>query len=283
MSQNIFELIVQIERDAESNKLELPSLPEIIILIQEAVDNPDMGISEVARIIQLDPTLAARLLTIANSPLYGAKLNLFDVRQAIQLLGLAVAKDVVTTLVIHNIFNVSSMRLHTRIRNLWQHSCRVAAISQVMATVTPGLQPDRAMLAGLLHDIGVLPILVYADRFYGDENEAAKLDEVIEQLRGSLGQRILQQWQLGDDICVVPIEIDDWDRDHDGAATYSDIVQVAHVHSQFGLNDRQGTPPLSRMPAFNKLSLAKMGPHAGIELIEQAREEINVTIRLLNG
>ncbi len=283
MPQNISELVLQIERDAESNKLELPSLPELTILIQEALANPDMGISHVAKIIQLDPTLTARLIKIANSPLYGAKQNLTDVKQAIQLLGLGVTKNIVTTLIIHNIFNVSCTGLHNRIRRLWQHSCRVAAISQVMAAITPGLQPDRAMLAGLLHDIGVLPILVYADQFYCDENELAKLDEVIEQLRGSLGQRIMQNWQLGDDICMIPAEMDNWERDHEGEADYCDLVLVAHVHSQFGLNDRQGMPPLSHMPAFNKLSLAKMGPQAGIELLEQAREEINATIRLLNG
>ena len=283
MSKNISELIVQIERDAESNKLELPSLPEIIILIQDALDDPDMGIPDVARIIQLDPTLTARLLTIANSPLYRAKLPLSDLKQAIQLLGLSVTKSIVTSLIIHNIFNVSSTRLHNRIRALWQHSCRVAAISQVMASATPGVAPERAMLAGLLHDIGVLPILVYADQFYANINEAAKLDEVIEQMRGSLGNKIMTNWQLGDDLCMIPIEIDNWDRDHEGNADYSDVVLVAHAHSQFGQNDGKRVPPLSQMPAFNKLSLAKMGPQAGIELIEQAREEINATIRLLNG
>jgi len=276
-------LVAQINRDAESNKLELPSLPEITILIQEALDNPEMGVLNIAKIIQLDPTLTARLLIIANSPLYRSRMQLTDVKQAIQLFGLGVTKNIVTSLIIHNIFNVTSARLHNRIRQLWQHSCRVAAISKVIAAVTPGLHPDRAMLAGLLHDIGVLPILVYADKFYNDDTNVVKLDEAIEQLRGSLGKKIIQQWQLGDDISLIPAEIDCWERDHEGKADYCDLVLVAHVHSQFGLNNCQGLPPLTKMPAFNKLSLSKLGPHAGIELIEQAREEINATIRLLNG
>jgi len=283
MSQNANDMIAELERDANANKLELPSLPDIIILIQQAIDDPRKGVSHVARIIQLDPALSARLLTIANSPLYRANLQLQDLKQAIQRLGLAVTRNIVTSLIVHNIFTVTSNQVHNKIKGLWQHSCRVAAISKVIAALTPGIQPDRAMLAGLLHDIGVLPILIYADQYDAGDVSPEVLDEVITQLRKTLGQKIIEDWKLGDDLTVVPAAIDDWQRDHEGQADYADIVQIAHIHSQFCENTNQDIPPLTRLPAFNKLSLAKMGPHAGLELIEQAREEINATIRLLNG
>lgn len=277
------EMIAQLELDADTNRLELPSLPDIIVLIQEAIDDPNKGVNNVARIVQLDPALSARLLTIANSPLYRTSLQLLDLKQAIQLLGLAVTRNIVTSLILHNIFTVSSRRLHNKIKVLWQHSCRVAAISKVIAGLTSGIQPDRAMLAGLLHDIGVLPILIYADQCGEDKVSPDVLDEVIEQLRKSLGQRIIEDWNLGDDLCIVPAAVDDWERDHEGTADYADVVQIAHIHSQFGEYAGHEIPALSRLPAFNKLSLAKMGPHAGLEMIEQAGEEINATIRLLNG
>jgi len=283
MSQNVAELIVQIERDAESNKLELPSLPDIVIMIRKAACHPETGISEVARIIQGDPILTTRFLKITNSPLYRSTLPFANVDQVIQSLGLDTTQNIIISLILHKIFNVLSIHLHSRIQNLWLHSCRVATISQLMASGSVGLQPDRAMLAGLLHDIGVLPILLYADKFCRDENDVGKLDEIITQLRGSLGQKIIQHWQFDDDINIIPVEIDDMQRNHDGEADYCDLVQVAHVHSLSGMSDRQLIPPLSRMPAFNKLAIAKMGPRAGYELIEQARGDINATIRILNG
>jgi len=283
MSLNVSDMIAQLERDAESNKLELPSLPDIIVFIQEAMDDPNKGINHVARIIQMDPTLTVRLLAIANSPLYRANLQLRDLKQAIQRLGLGVTRNIVTSLILHNIFTVSSASVHSKIKVLWQHSCRVAAISQVIANLTPGIQPDRAMLAGLLHDIGVLPILIYADQCGFDNMGPDVVDEVIEQLGKQLGQKIIEEWKLGDDLCQVPAAIDAWQRDHEGDADYADVVQVAHIHSQFGEKTDKEIPPLSRLPSFNKLTIAKMGPHAGLELIEQASEEINATIRLLNG
>lgn len=283
MSLSSTDIIMQLEQGAGTKKLELPSLPDIIVLIQQAIDDPEKGINHVARIIQLDPSLSARLLVIANSPLYRANLQLQDLKQAIQRLGLGVTRNIVTSLILHNIFTIASARLHNKIKALWQHSCRVAAISQVIAGLTPGIQPDRAMLAGLLHDIGVLPILIFADQ-YGEQGISPEvLDEVIEQLSGQLGQKIIQEWKLGKDLSIVPSAIDDWQRDHEGPADYADVVQVAHIHSQFGGNSGKDIPPMSRLPSFNKLSLAKMGPHAGLELIEQAGQEINATIRLLNG
>ena len=282
MSQADSEFIASLHRDVDDNAIQIPSLPEVVIRINAAIENPNIGVNEVAKLIQLDPALAARLLKIANSPLYRQNLELRDLKQAIQRLGLRVTRNIVTSLVLHNIFNIQSDRLRFKIKELWQHSCRVAAISQVLARITTGLQPDRAMLAGLLHDIGVLPVLVYADQYAYIESNLPRLDEIISQTRVDLGEKVLQQWQLGDDLLIVPAAAEDWQRDHPGMADYGDLVQVAQLHSYFGVVDMRSVPPLAQVPAFNKLSLAQMGPYAGIELLDQAKAEISATIRMLN-
>ena len=283
MSQAHAKLIASLKHDAEANTLEIPSLPEVVLRINAAIEKPEIGITEVARLIQLDPVLTARLLKIANSPLYRRNLELIDVKYAIQRLGLRVTRNIVTSLVMHNIFKIQSNHLLSKVRELWQHSCRVAAISQVLARLTPGLQADRALLAGLLHDIGVLPVLVYADRYATSETASVKLDEIIQQMRVELGEKILQQWQLGDDLCMVPSAAEDWQREHAGGVDYGDLVQVAQLHSYYGVVNSPSLPPLVEVPAFNKMSLASMGPHAGIELLAQAKNEITATIRMLNN
>jgi HD-like signal output (HDOD) protein len=283
MAQETSVLIDQILRDVGEQRLQLPSLPEVILQIQEAMADDRKGIVHVARLIQADPGLCARLIKIANSPLYHNGVQLPDIRRAVARLGLRVTYNLVSCLIMHNVFSVRSVRLHRRIQRLWQHSCKVAAISQVLARLTPGLSPDRCLLAGLLHDIGVLPILVYADQFPALAAEPQQLDGVIGQLRSGLGQQILSQWKLGDDLLVVPSAAEAWTREHEGPADYGDLVQVAQVHSYFGSTESDCIPPLMQLPAFNKLSLARLGPHAGIELLEQAQADINVTMRLLNG
>ena len=282
MLQADVEFFALLHRDADANALQIPSLPEVAIRVNAAVNNPKSGVVEIARLIQLEPALATRLLKIANSPLYRHATQLHDLKHAIQRLGLRATRNMVAALVMHNIFNIRSRRLHHKIRELWHHSCRVAAISQLLAGITPGLEPDRAMLAGLLHDIGVLPVLVYADQFPQITSCQPRLNEAINQLRVGLGEKILQQWQLGEDLLMVPAAAEDWQRDHEGDADYGDLVQVAQLHSNFGVANTQVLPPLAQVPAFNKLSLSRMGPYAALELLEQARDEINTTIRMLN-
>ncbi len=283
MPQGFEQLVEQIEHDVESNVLELPSLPEVVVQIQAAINDDKKGIPHVARLVQMDPTLSARVLKIANSPLYRTSLELIDIKQAILKLGLGVTRNIITCLVVNNIFQVKTACLHIQITELWQHSCKVAAISQVLASVTPGLQADRAMLAGLLHDIGVLPVLVYADRFPEARSDPERLKQIIADLRADLGRRIIQQWNLGDDLINVPEAAEDWSRQHDGKVDYADLVQIAQIHSYFGTGAIQSVPPLTEVPAFNKMSLSKMGPYAGIELLEQAKADINATVRMLNG
>lgn len=283
MTQETSVLVEQIRRDADAHCLQIPSLPEVLLQIQAAINDDSKGIAQVSKLIQADPALSARLIKIANSPLYQLGTTAPDVRRAVTRLGLRVTRNIVSCLIMHNIFVVRSNRLHRRIQQLWQHSCRVAAISQSLARLTRGLSPDRCLLAGLLHDIGILPILVYADEFPSLAAEPQQLNEVIKQLRGDLGYHILQQWNVGDDLLVVPTAAEDWMRDHEGVADYGDVVQIAQIHSYFGSAEMNAIPPLTQLPSFNKLSLARLGPHAGIELLEQAQSDINATVRLLMG
>lgn len=276
-------LIEKIRQDIAASRLQLPSLPEVISQIQLAMDDENKGLMYIARLIQAEPTLSARLIKIANSPLYHSGVEMQDIRRVVSRLGLEVTRNLVSCLIMHNIFNVKSAHLHRRMKELWKHSCRVAAISQVLARVTYGLNPGRALLAGLLHDIGVLPVLVYADQFPSITDDMSKLDEVISSLRGELGQQILEQWHMGEDMQMVPLAAESWHREHEGGADLGDIVQVAQVHSYFGREEGRVIPPLTELPAFRKLSISKMGPHAGLELLEQAKTEINLTMRLLSG
>lgn len=276
-------LIAQLQDDARLQRLKLPSLPEVVLKIRDAIEDDQKGLGHVARLIQAEPGLAARLIKIANSALYTTGTPVPDIRRAVARMGLRVTHNLVSCLIMHNIFSVRSRRLHRRITRLWQHSCRVAAISQVLARVSPGLSPDRCLLAGLLHDIGVLPVLVYADEHPALADVPQQLDEVIGDLRGKLGRQILVHWNFGEDLQVVPPAAEDWDREHEGPADYADLVQVAQVHSYFGGTEKHSCPQLTQLPAFNKLDLSRLGPRAGIEFLEQAQADINVTMRLLTG
>jgi len=274
-------LIQRIIADAKSGRLQLPSLPDLAFKVRTAVNDPRRSIADIARLIQFDPALAARLIQIANSPLYRGTKKFDNCHSAITRMGIPSARNLVVSFTLRNVFQAGSPALRERLQRIWQHSCRVAAISSVLARLTPGLDPDRALLAGLVHDIGILPLLQYLETMQMPL-EPARLDSMIGRLRGALGTFVLKTWQFEDDIAGIPAQAEAWDRSGAEAIDYVDIVQVAHVHSQFGQGGYSG-PPLTELKAFQKLSISRLGPGFSIELLSQSQQEINEVLNILQG
>ncbi len=250
-------LIQRIIADAKSGRLQLPSLPDLAFKVRTAVNDPRRSVADIARLIQFDPALAARLIQIANSPLYRGIKKFDNCHSAITRMGIPSARNLVVSFTLRNVFQAGTPALRERLQRIWQHSCRVAAISSVLARLTPGLDPDRALLAGLVHDIGILPLLHYLETMQMPL-EPARLDSMIGRLRGALGTFVLKTWQFEDDIAGIPAQAEVWDRSSGEAIDYVDIVQVAHVHSQFGQGGYSG-PPLTELKAFQKLSISRLG------------------------
>lgn len=184
----------------------------------------------------------------------------------------------------HNIFNTESATIHKKIRELWKHSCKVAAIAYVLAQVNKGqLDPDKALLAGLVHDIGVLPILHYAADFPEILTHKTLLGDLISELRGKLGREILKKWEFDQALLSVPEGAEDWQYSHAVKIDYVDVVIVAQIHSQFGDKTRIDSPVLADVPAFQKMSIAKLGPGASVELLHEAQGEIQAMVQMLLG
>lgn len=277
-------LLRRIIGDVKSGRLRLPSLPDVAIKIRATVHDPRRSSADIARVVQFDPGLAARLIQIANSPLYRGARKFDNCHSAITRIGLAAVRNLVTAFTLHNMFEARTPLLRARLQETWQHSCRVAAISSVLARITQGLDPDRALLAGLIHDIGVLPLLRYieAEGWSGNDLDALRLDTLITRLRAALGCFVLKTWQFEPELAAIPAQAEDVSRDSGPCADYGDIVLVAHVHSQFGQGGYAG-PPLPELKAFRKLSISRLGPGCSLELLNQSQQEIGEVLHILQG
>jgi HD-like signal output (HDOD) protein len=187
----------------------------------------------------------------------------------------------VTSFTLRNLFQPHSEQLTERLQQLWQHSCRVGAISSVLAPLTQGVDPDRALLAGLVHDIGELPVIEYLDRVSGPV--VTELEQAIPRLRGPLGSFILKSWRFDADLSEVPRQIERWERPVSGRVDYIDVTQVAHAHARFGSREAYTGPAMPELPAFRKMCLNQLGPGFSLEVLERSQQEINEVIRILQA
>jgi HD-like signal output (HDOD) protein len=229
----------------------------------------------------MDPALTARLIQVANSPAFKGRSRIESCRDAITRLGQSTTRDLVISFVLKGIFRSREPDLQQRMEAVWRHSTKVAAISFALARRIPDLDAGQAMLAGLMHDIGVIPVLIGAERHPALAQDRVMLDQLVKMLRADCGAMMLQKWGFGEEFIDVARHSDDWQYDSGGEPGYSDVVIIAQMHSHIGTPRMAEIPRIDTVPAFRKMMLGEVGPSLSLQVIEEAREEIGAMQQLL--
>jgi len=260
--------------ELRSENMLLPTLPDISLKIRKAINDEKANNAKIARVVQIDPAITGRLIQIANSPLYRGRKKIESCPEALTRLGLKSAQHFITSFALKGVFVAKSPLIHKRMLELWTHSSYVAAICAVLAHKTRGFDPDRAMLAGLVHDIGAVPILTYADRHPQLIGQAEHIDETIHALRGEIGVTVLRKWSFPEDFETVATQAENWWRDHAGEADYTDLVVLSQLHSFVGTLQVHKHPRMDEIPAYRKLIAEEADADISRDVLGLAKEDI---------
>ncbi len=258
-------------RDAiRANKITLPTLPEVALKVRDAVERESSSAADIAAIIATDAAVSARLLQVANSPLYRGRVPIESVQMAVARLGVRLVRSLVVSLAMQGIFQATSDALDRRFRDVWENSVQVAAIARVLAKSLPHLDTDQAMLAGLIHNIGALPILVQAEN--KDVTDERELDFLLERLSPGIGRLILDSWDFSPSLAAVTEHFNDFGYDDGPQADYVDVVIVARLQSLMGSGHPDAALDWNDIRSFEKVGLA-----TDVEVVEMegAEEEMN--------
>lgn len=277
-----------IQRDLNADRLTVPALPDIVVRYRNIV-NTDADVRRIKALIQTDPALTALLMMVANSAIYRVAKPISTIEEAIMRIGLKALQNFVIGFALRKLFKTKSAQIKKQMEHLWRHSTEVAAIAYVLARRCGKFNPDHAMLLGLLHDIGMLPVLSYAELFpeiAGDERELAA---TLKVLHGDVGSLIMTKWSFPPEFAQVALESDHWHRDPAPDADYSDLILVAQLFSFMGKHVGIDTPPvdepvptdLTALPAYRKLALGETTPESAVALLKDAREEIAAAMHLV--
>ncbi len=266
--------------DIAKGRLELPTLPEVAMKIRKMVGDPNSSADKLAKIIGTDAALSARLLQVANSSFFRGLNSVENVRTAVVRLGSVCVRNVVSSLVMNQLYQAKETApIKKELLALWVHGARVAAISSVLTKRLTRLDPDEAMLAGLIHDIGTLPILKRALDFPELLADRDALQRVIDRMHTDIGKLILEEWRFPDELLQVAADHEDLQRDGGSEVDYTDVVIIANLHSMVGLHKSQLKDiDWNDVPAFKKLGLT---PEKSIATMAEAQAEIAEVQKLL--
>lgn len=277
------QLLFDIYEDLRNNKLILPSLPDVAIHIRKLIDSGTSDAKAIGTAVNADPAITTKLIKCANSPLFHGSTSIKSNHQAVVRLGLKTTRHLITSFAIKELFNVENKVLKKKMDEAWQHSIDVGAISYVLAKKIAGYDADQALLGGLLHDIGAVPVILYAQKYPDVANNPELLQHSIDELKAEIGGLILKRWGFDEELVECALHSEEWQRDSGDNPDLNDLVMIAQIHSFMGKSFRSDIPPLDQLPAFNKLTLGQLSPQMSLKILDEAKAQIDEARRLLTS
>ncbi len=182
----------------------LPSIPVVMFEVTKLLDNPMTSTHELGKIISKDQGLTAKILTVANSPLYGLPRKVSTIEFAIVVLGFEQIKNIVVALSMIEAFNTKDKDDWHR-RDFWIHSLTTAVGAKRIADDLGLAKTGEAFTAGLLHDLGISVIQRYFNKEFKkiievvQESEITFLDaemQILGMTHQDVGRFLAERWNL---------------------------------------------------------------------------------------
>ena len=226
-----FQMLEDIAKELSSDSLVFPTCFDAALKLRKELQNPDLPVSRIARIVALDPLIASRLTHLASSALYspdGSPAR--DLQTAVQRLGVEMVRTTALGVAMGQMLRAKDMVLFSDIsRSLWDHSIRAAAASRLLARQNGRINPDQAMLAGLVHDLGAFYMLYRAAQYEELRMRPETVKYLILQWHESIGVSLLDALGLPEEIVNATIDHDQPRPLPETMRTLADVVFIGNI------------------------------------------------------
>jgi len=250
-----------IAAQAGRGELAFPTNVNASLKIQQVINDPDCHLETAAKLIATEPLLAARTVAIANSVAYNrSRTEITNVRTAVMRLGFRTLQSLVSALIVRQFGSkIADPALRAKAAQLWEHTAHVAALSQVIARHVTHIDPETAMFAGIVHEVGGNEDWAeYGERIIGRAvlKKLAVPEEVVTAVV-ALGYRELPPKTLGDTLLLA-----------------NDLAPIpSPLHQVSGFTKEQATSTID----------FEIGEETLNSILEESAEEVrSLTAALLN-
>ncbi len=248
--------------------------------MQEAYRNPNYTPQMVARLISAEPTLARRLLDMANSVAFNATGRvIIDLGLALTRLGAQKVYGVVLAHAIQDIRRTESLRsIAGRMDELWSDSVTVAHFSQAVAK-RASLPTSDAFVAGLLHLMGHLYILVQCTEQGPSKHRVVLSDDLVDAWHPVIAKAVLKNWRMSEEVCEAVGAQAEIHVVRTGHATLTDVL-VAGIRLAKRMKSCYDATSLSAGGVLARLNLSVEECHS---LIDEAGAEVRALERAMRS
>lgn len=278
-----FAFVQALAAELSTGKVELPSFPDIALRVRKVLADDNVTPEKIVRVIGSEPALAARVLQIANS----AAINfsgkaITELRSAVARMGFNMVRSAAIAFAMSQLKKVDSLKgLEKQLDELWKRSSMVATMSYVVARrLSTKVNPDTAMLAGLLHGVGQLYILTRANKHNRLFENEAVFHSIVRDWHSSIAKALLENWEMAEEIVQAVSEFEDLQRTHTGPTDLTDVLQVGNLLAAY--KDHPESIELN-MQGVSACSRMQLDRAAYEKLLSESREEITAIQQALGS
>ena len=252
-----FDFVRALAEELSAGKVDPPSFPEVAVRVRRVLSDPNSSVDQVVRVVGSEPALAARLMRIANSASFNRSGRpVTDLRAAINRIGSNMVRSASISFAMLQIRNSNKLAgLEDHLNELWVRSTSVAAFAFVLARTFTRINPDEAMLTGMLHGLGKLYVLTRAVNHPELFASPDKLHEIIRDWHASIGKAILENWDFPEPMAEAVGAQEDHERAEPADPDLRDVIATAIVLSSFPTEDPGVLAALEGVPAAAHLGL----------------------------
>ena len=182
----------------------LPTLPHILLKLIEACNKESESLKEISSIVAKDPSITVKILKLVNSVYYGLSKKVENIDQAVTLVGTNAIRNMAICASVYETFNKVLENKIFNYKLFWWHSLKCAVLARLISKKINYSQPDEAFLAGLLHDIGKLVLLVnFSEQYeslleiYQDQDDSLlSAEKNLAANHCEIGAWLLNRWNF---------------------------------------------------------------------------------------
>ena len=226
-----FTFVQALASELSGGKIELPGFPHIVMRVQRVLGDENADTARIVKVLGSEPVLASQIVRMANSAALNASgVLVTDLRTAVSRVGLDTVRSATIAFAVRQLRDAPILKgLEAPLGLLWKRSVLVASLSCVIARRLTHINPDTALLAGLLQGIGRLYILTRASghrALFADQDTYQSIEQ---DWHLSIAAALLENWGIADEIVQAVHESENFDRDARGPVGLADVLVVGTI------------------------------------------------------
>jgi HD-like signal output (HDOD) protein len=226
-----FTFVQALASELSGGKIELPGFPHIVMRVQKVLADELADAGRIVKVLGSEPVLASQIVRMANSAaLNPAGARVTDVRAAVARVGLDTVRSATIAFALRALRDAPLLKgLEAPLGVLWRRGVLVASLSCVIARRLTTLNPDTALLAGLLQGVGRLYILTRASGHRTLFNDQDNYQAIEQDWHLSIAAALLENWGIADEIVQAVHESENFERDTRGPLGLTDVLIVGAI------------------------------------------------------